>query len=132
MIRAVPVVQCFSPVIALFGAPMLLPLAVSHALADAATSAYDFAVALTIATGALLWLATRGLRGELQRHHGYLLVALIWTALPAFAALPLLVGIPGLSSTDAYFETASAMTTTGATVLAGLDYLPASVTLCAA
>ena len=129
MLRAAPVVQVLSPVIALFGAAMLLPLAVSHALADAATSAYDFAVALTIATGALLWLATRGLRGELQRHHGYLLVALIWTGLPAFAALPLLVGIPGLSFTDAYFETASAMTTTGATVLVGLDHLPASLNL---
>jgi trk system potassium uptake protein TrkH len=129
MLRAAPVVQVLSPVIALFGAAMLLPLAVSHALADAATSAYDFAVALTIATGALLWMTTRGVRGGLQRHHGYLLVALIWTVLPAFAALPLLVGIPGLSFTDAYFETASAMSTTGATVLVGLDYLPASLNL---
>ena len=129
MIRAAPVVQVLSPVIALFGAAMLLPLAVSHALADNATSAYDLAVAITIATGALLWMATRGLRGELQRHHGYLLVALIWTVLPAFAALPLLVGIPGLSFTDAYFETASAMTTTGATVLVDLDHLPASLNL---
>jgi trk system potassium uptake protein TrkH len=51
----------------------------------------------------------------------------VWTTLPAFAALPLLIGIPGLSFTDAYFETASAMTTTGATVLVGLDHLPPSL-----
>jgi trk system potassium uptake protein TrkH len=129
MFHPAPVVQVLSPVIALFGAAMLLPLAVSHALADAATSAYDLAVAITVATGVFLWMATRGIKAELKFHHGYLLVALIWTVLPAFAALPLLVGIPGLSFTDAYFETASAMTTTGATVLVGLDHLPASLNL---
>lgn len=129
MLRAAPVVQVLSPVIAIFGVAMLLPLAVSHVLADSATTAYDFAVAFTITTGAVLWLATRRIRAELEFHHGYLLVALIWTVLPAFAALPLLVGIPGLSFTDAYFETASAMSTTGATVLVGLDQLPASLNL---
>jgi len=129
MFHPAPVVQVLSPVIALFGAAMLLPLAVSHALADDATSAYDLAVAITVATGVFLWMATRGIKAELKFHHGYLLVALIWTGLPAFAALPLLVGIPGLSFTDAYFETASAMTTTGATVLVGLDHLPASLNL---
>lgn len=127
MLRAAPVVQVLSPVIALFGAAMLLPLAVAHLLHDRATSAYDEAAAITIACGAVLWLITRGNRAELQFHHGYLLVALAWTVLPAFAALPLLIGIPGLSFTDAYFETASAMTTTGATVLVDLDSLPISL-----
>lgn len=56
-------------------------------------------------------------------HRACLLVALTWTVLPAFAAMPLMIGIPGMSFTDAYFETASAMTTTGATVLVGLDSL---------
>jgi len=129
MIRAAPVVQVLSPVIALFGAAMLLPLAVAHLISDSARGAYDVAVVVTIGAGALLWLATRRQRAELKFHHGYLLVALIWTVLPAFATLPLLVGIPGLSFTDAYFETASAMTTTGATVLVGLDSLPASLNL---
>jgi trk system potassium uptake protein TrkH len=129
MIRPAPVVQVLSPVIALFGAAMLLPLAVAHLVSDSAQRAYDLAVLITIGAGALLWLATRRQRAELQFHHGYLLVALIWTVLPAFAALPLLFGIPGLSLTDAYFETASAMSTTGATVLVGLDNLPASINL---
>ena len=115
------------PVIAIFGIAMLLPLGVSHLLADAARSAYDIAAALTVAIGAALWIGTRTHRAELQVHHGYLLVALTWTVLPAFAALPLLLAMPGLSFTDAYFETASAMTTTGATILVGLDGLPASI-----
>lgn len=127
MVHPGPVLQVLSPVIALFGGAMLLPLVLAHALADQATHAYDEAFAITLAAGALLWLATRRWRGQLKTHHGYLLVALVWTTLPAFAALPLLIGIPGLSFTDAYFETASAMTTTGATVLVGLDHLPPSL-----
>jgi trk system potassium uptake protein TrkH len=84
---------------------------------------------LTLGVGALLWAAARRSRIELEPQHGFLLVALAWTALPAFATLPLLLGIPGLSFTDAYFETASAMTTTGATVLVHLDELPPSINL---
>ena len=50
-----------------------------------------------------------------------------WTLLPACATLPLLLHMPGLSFTDAYFETMSGLTTTGATVLSGLDQLPLSI-----
>jgi trk system potassium uptake protein len=51
----------------------------------------------------------------------------VWTVLPAFGTLPLLFYIPGLSFTDAYFEAVSGLTTTGATVLTGLDNLPTSI-----
>jgi trk system potassium uptake protein TrkH len=74
-----------------------------------------------------LWGATRPGRGELQPRDALLLVALVWTVLPAFATLPLLFFLPGLSFTDAYFETVAGLTTTGATVLSGLDRLPASI-----
>ncbi len=75
----------------------------------------------------LLSLATRRFRRELQLRDGFVLVALIWLVLPAFAALPLLLAIPGLSVTDAYFEAMSGFSATGATVLTGLDRLPLSV-----
>jgi hypothetical protein len=51
----------------------------------------------------------------------FLLVALIWSLLPAFGALPLYLHIQDLSWTDAYFEAVSGLTATGATVLSGLD-----------
>ena len=127
MVHPFPVVHVLGPVIAIFGAAMLLPLAIAHAFHDAAQRAYDVAALATVVAGAALWAGTRTHRAELQVHHGYLLVALTWTVLPAFAALPLLLALPGLSFTDAYFETASAMSTTGATVLVGLDNLPASI-----
>jgi trk system potassium uptake protein TrkH len=55
------------------------------------------------------------------------LVTLVWGALPAFGALPLVLHLPLLSFTDAYFEAMSGLTTTGATVLTGLEHLPTSI-----
>lgn len=81
----------------------------------------------TFCAGVLLWLATRSFKGELSIRHGYLLVVTMWTTMPAFGTLPLLMMIPDLSFTDAYFETMSGMTTTGATILTGLDNLPPAI-----
>jgi trk system potassium uptake protein TrkH len=75
----------------------------------------------------VLWAITRFGRGELQPRDGLFLVALVWTVLPAFATLPLLLYLPGLSFTDAYFEAVAGLTTTGSTVLSGLDRLPPSI-----
>ena len=52
-------------------------------------------------------------RRELQIRDGFLLVTLVWTVLPAFATLPLLIYLPGLSFTEAYFEAMSGLTATG-------------------
>jgi len=83
----------------------------------------------TMAIGLLMWLPTRSYKGELSIRHGYLLVVAMWVAMPAVATLPLLLTIEGLSFTDAYFETMSGLTTTGATVLVGLDYLPPAINI---
>jgi len=90
---------------------------------------WDFLLTMlwTFSAGALMWLLTKRRKGELSIRHGYLLVVAMWTAMPAFATLPLLMMIPNLSFTDAYFETMSGMTTTGATVLTGLDNLPPAI-----
>jgi len=83
----------------------------------------------TFCAGVLMWIFTRRYKGELSIRHGYLLVVGMWTAMPAFATLPLLLGINELSFTDAYFETMSGLSTTGATVLSGLDKLSPSINL---
>ena len=121
------VVHVLSAVVIIFAITMLLPLGLALGLADGAQTAYDEAILITAAAGAIGWLATRGTSAELQTRDGFLLVVLVWTVLPAFATLPLLIFVPGLSFTDAYFETVAAMTTTGATTLSGLDALPASI-----
>jgi len=127
MVRLLPVIEVLSVVIVMFALAMLLPLGVAFLYDDEARHAYGKAVAATFATGAALWIATRGNRAELQPRDGFLLVALVWTVVPAFATLPLLIHFPDLSFTDAYFETVAAVTTTGSTLLSGLDALPPSI-----
>ncbi|AUM00227.1 potassium transporter Trk [Rhodocyclaceae bacterium] len=124
-----PTLNALGLVLVLFGAVMGFPLAVSWWLDDGATYAYDEAIVITLAAGFLLWSATRGGRRDLRTRDGFLLVAGTWVLTPVFAALPLLFYLPELSFTDAYFEAASGLTTTGATVLTGLDTLPISINL---
>lgn len=129
MSRIAPVLNVLSKVVMLFSATFLLPLTLSWLVADGAQRAYDEAIVITFAAGALTWLFTRKSQRELQTRDGFLLVVLAWTSLPAFATLPFLIYLPELSFTDAYFETVSGITTTGSTVLTGLDALPLSINL---
>ena len=121
-----PVLHVLSLVILIFGLTMLVPLAVSWGLRDGAERAFDEAILLTLAVGALLGYVTRKSKRDLRIRDGFLMVALVWTVLPAFAAVPLIAQLD-LSFTDAYFETVSGLTTTGATILTGLDALPVSI-----
>lgn len=127
--RPLAVLHLLSLVLVLFAAYMLLPLGFSLALRDGAHWSYGWSVAATLAAGGVLWAATRRAGRELQVRDGFLLVALVWTVLPAFGTLPLLAYLPELSFTDAYFEAASGLTASGATVLSGLDTLPPSINL---
>jgi trk system potassium uptake protein TrkH len=130
MKRLLRVAHVLGLVIALFGLAMAIPILVGLADgADAALGLFVDAGGLTIACGVLLWLCTRRYRADLQVRDGFLLVVLVWTVLPVFATVPLMLYLPGLSFTDAYFECMSGLTTTGATVLTGLDSLPPSINL---
>ncbi len=118
-----------SLVLLLFAGSMLVPLAFSWAYADGAHAAYAKSMGITLLAGAVLWAATRRGGRELQVRDGFLLVALVWTVLPAFATLPLMLHLRDLSFTDAYFEAVSGLTASGATVLSGLDRLPPSLNI---
>jgi trk system potassium uptake protein len=111
----------------MFALLMVVPLAFALFAHDPAEDAFLIAMGVTLSAGVLLTLATRRFRRELQLRDGFVLVALIWLVLPAFAALPLWLAIPGLSVTDAYFEAMSGFSATGATLLTGLDQLPLSL-----
>jgi trk system potassium uptake protein TrkH len=118
-----------------FGLTLLVPWSVALWTRDGAQHAYGAALGLAVLVGLLMRTAVWkvGRQPDLQARDGILLVGLAWTLLPAVASVPLLVyfdsvGQP-LSFTDAYFESISALTTTGATVLTGLDGLPGSINL---
>ena len=127
--RLLAVLHLLSMVLMLFAGCMLVPLAFSLALGDGAHWAYVQAMAATAVAGIALWSAAHRAGRELQVRDGFLLVALVWTVLPAFATLPLLLQLRELSFTDAYFEAVSGLTASGATVLSGLDRLPPSLNL---
>ncbi len=129
MRKLFPVIKVLGLVVMLFAFTMLLPLAVSWLIDDGAVAIYDESILITFVAGLGMWLATRHVKRELTARDGYLLASLTWTVLPAFATLPLMLQLPSLSITDAYFETISGLTTTGATTLVGLDALPRSINL---
>jgi trk system potassium uptake protein TrkH len=124
---ALPVINVLGYVVMIFAITMLVPLGFALVGGDKALRDYDLAVLVTAGAGLLLVLSTRKYRRELQPRDGFLLVTLVWTVVPGFATLPLMLHMPGLTFPHAYFETMAALTTTGATVLSGLDDLPVSI-----
>ena len=127
MFRLLAVLHPLSMIVMLSAAAMLGPLAVALIFADGEELIYAQCIAITGSIGFFTWLALRRHRRELMLRDGFLLVTLVWTVVPAFATLPLLISIPNLSFTDAYFEAVSGITTTGSTVLSAIDDLPPSI-----
>lgn len=112
----------------MFSATMLLPVVVSVIYNDQSWLPFVKGFALTLLSGLAAWFPVRKSRKELRLRDGFLVVAAFWTVLGTFGALPLyLADTPAMSFTDAVFESMSGLTTTGATVLTGLDFLPHSI-----
>ena len=105
----------------------VVPIFTSLAYRDGTTAHFALSMALNFAIGSLLWVIARSYKRELILRQGILLVLFVWTGGALFATVPLLLAIPGLTFTDAYFEAISGLTATGATVLTNLDQLPASI-----
>src|ERR1700759_95235 len=111
-----------------FAATMLAPLIMAIWGLDEALQSFIISALATFVIGALLWLATRKFKRELKTRDGLMVVALTWVALPAVAGFPLWDYMP-INFTDAYFEAASGLTTTGGTGLSGLEHRPRSINL---
>ena len=126
-----PVLRVLGMLMVMFALSMLLPFAVSWFADDGIWRIYPWAIGITAAVGLSLWVGLDHFRRELQPRHGVILVTLVWVVLPLCAMLPLVLGLGhvglSISFTHAYFEAVSGLTTTGATVLTGLDALPVSI-----
>ena len=115
--------------LAFFGAAYAIPVLTSLITGDGEAVTFLIAAAASSGTGFLIALATRKHSRELKPRDGFLLATLSWVLVSLSAAIPLMMTIPGLSFTDAYFEAMSGLTTTGSTVLTGLDNLPPSINI---
>lgn len=114
---------------AFFGLLYLLPISWSLGVQDGAVMDFVWAALVNACVGLGVAFSTKRFRRELKPRDGFLLVSLSWVLMSASATIPLMIAIPGLNFTDAYFEAMSGLTTTGSTVLSGLDQLPESVNL---
>lgn len=125
-----PVGYIIGWLVAGLGMFMSLPMVLDIIDGDGNWHAFMVSLLLTTAAGGSVALACEDRRDRnLSLKQGFLLTAGAWMVLPAFSALPLMIGVPYLGVTDAYFESMSAMTTTGGTVIVGLDDLPRSILL---
>ncbi len=112
----------------IFSLTMLLPIVASLYFADGTWSAFAASFLIVLGSGAVIWFPVRNEDRELRRRDGFLVVALFWVVLGLFGSAPLLLSEnPSMSFTDAVFESVSGLTTTGATVLTGLDSLPQAI-----
>ncbi|HKT73361.1 MAG TPA: potassium transporter TrkG [Steroidobacteraceae bacterium] len=112
-----------------FGGTYALPVVCSLLSGDGLALQFLIGAAVSTVLGLLLVACTRRRRRELKPRDGFLLVTLGWVLTSALATIPLLLALPTLSFTRAFFETMSGLTTTGSTVLTGLDALPPSLNL---
>ena len=125
MIDFRPVGYILGWLVSLLGVLMVVPMTFDLFEGDPNARAFAVSAALAIVCGAAVAVACAEERkGGLTLRQGFLLTTAAWATFPAVAALPLMLGEPNLGFTDAYFEFTSAMTTTGATVIVGLDSLP--------
>jgi trk system potassium uptake protein TrkH len=114
---------------AVFAVTFLMPLVSALVFQDGTFDDFAIAAGINVVLGLSIAAATRRHKRELKPRDGFLLVTLSWVLMSLSAAIPLMIALPGLSFTDAYFEAVSGLTTTGATVLTGLDTLQPSINL---
>ena len=124
-----PVARVLGLLLMLFSTTYLLPVLCSLVYRDGEHWDFLAAMAINLVIGFAMWFLTRQAKRDITPREGFLLVSLSWVLMAACATIPLLITIEGLSFTDAMFETVSGLTTTGSTVLTGLDQLPPSINL---
>ncbi len=109
-----------------FSFSMIAPFIVAGIFNDTYTaSSFLASFTFTLIGGLVLWIPSRKVGSEIRLKEGFVIVAAFWLILALFGSIPFLM-LPesSLSITDAIFESASGLTTTGATVLSSLDSLP--------
>ena len=136
MERSLPSVIDLRPVLFVVGlllsalaGVMLIPAIVDIILGYPDWRAFVFAAAATLFVGGALAFATYTEKPRLGLRQAFLVTAVCWLSATIFAALPFtLMSVP-LSYTDAFFEAMSGITTTGSTVMIGLDHAPPGILL---
>ncbi len=122
------IIRIVGLLLALFSITMLAPALVAFIYRDGEGFPFVLTFFLLLSGGAMLWFPNRSYRHELKARDGFLIVVLFWTVIGSAGSVPFMLSEqPNMSVTDAFFESFSGLTTTGATVIVGLDNLPKAV-----
>ena len=113
----------------IIGLGMLLPMAVDLAVGNPDWQVFALISGIVVFFGSSLFLSNRGEYDEFTVQQAFLLTFVSWLLMPAFGALPFVFSELSLSYTDAYFEAMSGISTTGSTVITGLDGAPPGILL---
>jgi len=124
-----PVILVIGVFMAILGVSMLAPALVDFTLGNATWPVFIGAAAVSITIGLGLWASARGTTSQLSARQAILMTVGSWASLAALGALPFYWSGVTASYTDAFFESMSGITTTGATVITGLDNLPTGILL---
>jgi len=116
-------------IVALSACSKLPSLLFALAFGEPTVAVFLGSFAVTAGIGLAMWWPNRRIHYELRLRDGFLVVTLTWVAASLASAPPLMFASPHLSFTHAVFEVMSGLTTTGSTVISGLDALPRSVLL---
>ena len=112
----------------MFSVSMLTPTIITLIYEDGNSSSFLYSFLLTFFAGIITWFPSRNSINDLKLRDGFVVVAMFWIVLGSFGAAPFYYSaVPDMSLTDSIFESMSGLTTTGATVIRGLDSLPKSI-----
>lgn len=124
------VLKVLGLLLSIFSATMFVPGLVSLFYQDGSAQSFFGAFAVTLAIGLLIFLPLRNHQSPLKSTDGYIIVVMFWTVLGVFGAIPLYLDEQlNLTVAQSVFESMSGFTTTGATVIVGLDTLPEGILL---
>ena len=124
------VLRILGALLSIFSVTMLVPGIVSLAYDDGSARSFFIGFAVTLAIGLSTWLPLRHYQVSLKLRDGFVVVVMFWTVLGLFGAIPLYIDEKlNLTIAQSIFESMSGFTTTGATVIVGLDTLPQGILL---
>tara|TARA_B100001142_G_scaffold43469_2_gene39409 strand:+ start:11405 stop:12838 length:1434 start_codon:yes stop_codon:yes gene_type:complete len=120
-----PIINLFSVLVMLFSASLLAPISISFIFKDGAEQIFITTLVVAFVPAFLAWLLTRKSKEEMGVKDGFVIITLFWVVLSFVGSIPFTLS--GMSFIDSFFESMSGITTTGATVISGLDLLPESI-----
>ena len=120
-----PLINLFSILVMFFSVSFVFPMIVSIIYKDSALSIFIYTFLFVFFLGLIGWFFSRGDDRELGQKDGFIIITFFWLVLSVAGSIPFIIS--GMGFIDSFFESMSGITTTGATVLSGLDSLPESI-----